>query len=902
MPPVLSKLYRFSCTYGCKKRVFRSSGGLQQHINCVHAELSSDSENEENLRTTVHLHPHLTGTPVDKDGKPLPKHARPALLPTETAHMPLNPWAPFNSRLEFDFAYHHYVDRKSPKSAINTGLDLWLAAKLDALKSDKCEPLPWANAEGVYATIDQIQEGVAPFHTVYFQYKGPLLTHPPAWMTTKFELCVRDARQVLPPYQQYDSKNERVFSNLMSGNWPWREATKIHSNDPSTDGAMLVPVVSGLNKTTVSVATGSQEYHPFYISLGNLSNAACRGHVDSVIPVAFLPIPKETEKRKDYQRFARQLYHECIAYIFSPLRAGMTTPEIVQCPDGHLRRAVYSIGPVIADYPEQVWLSGIVQGWCPKCLACPENLDDPSARRRTHEKTDFAINTYSPTEIWERFRIRDDVVPFTHHFPQADIHELMAPDLLHQLIKGTFKDHIVTWVNEYIHANHPEARALEIIQDIDRRISGVPTFPGLRRFKDGRDFNQWTGDDSKALMKVYIAAIAEYVPERMVQCLAVFMNICYILRRNAISASALTEATAEREKFHELRSVFVEEGSRQHTSLPRQHALSHFIPAVQNFGSPNGLCSSITESRHITAVKEPWRQSNRFNALPQMLTIIVQRMLEGTTAWYTAMQMSASFLDAPAGGEEHGGDTEAGDSEVEMEEDWRLDDVGPVQGPCLAPSVKLSQTRERLENYPRELNELAAAIQEPQFVDAFLQYLHEQRHPTTPIPDPIQQYLSFSGRIYVHHSAVARFFAPSDACGSGGMQRKTIRCNRYWKGGVRRDTILVSQSDEPGMYGMIVARLRLLFEFCALVQWFPTQGEEPDPLTGLWKVAPEEEGGVAPLQVISLSTIVRGVHLLPVYGKGRLPESYCYTTALDKFQEYYVNSFIDHHAHELLVV
>jgi hypothetical protein len=44
----------------------------------------------------------------------------------------------------------------------------------------------------------------------------------------------------------------------------------------------------------------------------------------------------------------------------------MTTLEIVQCPDGHLCHAVYSIGPVIADDPEQVWLSGIVQGWCPK--------------------------------------------------------------------------------------------------------------------------------------------------------------------------------------------------------------------------------------------------------------------------------------------------------------------------------------------------------------------------------------------------------------------------------------------------------------------------------------------------------------------------------------------------------
>ena len=46
---------------------------------------------------------------------------------------------------------------------------------------------------------------------------------------------------------------------------------------------------------------------------------------------------------------------------------------------------------------------------------------------------------------------------------------LLSPDLLDQLIKGTFKDHLVEWVNEYLHITHGEARALEIIQDIDRR-------------------------------------------------------------------------------------------------------------------------------------------------------------------------------------------------------------------------------------------------------------------------------------------------------------------------------------------------------------------------------------------------------------------------------------------------
>ena len=32
----------------------------------------------------------------------------------------------------------------------------------------------------------------------------------------------------------------------------------------------------------------------------------------------------------------------------------MTTPEVVRCPDGHFRHAIYGIGPYIADYPEQV--------------------------------------------------------------------------------------------------------------------------------------------------------------------------------------------------------------------------------------------------------------------------------------------------------------------------------------------------------------------------------------------------------------------------------------------------------------------------------------------------------------------------------------------------------------------
>ncbi|KIK83035.1 hypothetical protein PAXRUDRAFT_95275, partial [Paxillus rubicundulus Ve08.2h10] len=63
---------------------------------------------------------------------------------------------------------------------------------------------------------------------------------------------------------------------------------------------------------------------------------------------------------------------------------------------------------------------------------------------------------------------------------------------------------------------HGKSCAKEIMADIDHHIATAPSFPGLQRFPDGWGFSQWTGDDSKALMKVYLPAIEGYVPDDIV--------------------------------------------------------------------------------------------------------------------------------------------------------------------------------------------------------------------------------------------------------------------------------------------------------------------------------------------------------------------------------------------------
>jgi len=128
----------------------------------------------------------------------------------------------------------------------------------------------------------------------------------------------------------------------------------------------------------------------------------------------------------------------------------------------------------------------------------------------------------------------------------------------------------------------------------------------------------------------------------------------------------------------------------------------------------------------------------------------------------------------------------------------------------------------------------------------------------------------------------------------------------------RNDTVLVVVDEsQPGMMGMVVACVLLLFSFhdaylnqtlpCALVNWFIRHGDEWDKDTNMWVVWLEYEGNRRTLDVIHLDSIVCGAHLLPCFSTGFLPEDFDHTFALDVFKSYFINQHIDHHMHEFLM-
>lgn len=195
----------------------------------------------------------------------------------------------------------------------------------------------------------------------------------------------------------------------------------------------------------------------------------------------------------------------------------------------------------------------------------------------------------------------------------------------------------------------------------------------------------------------------------MVRAITAFTEFCYLARRSVLTEETLTQMAKALEDFHRFREIFRTTGVRDNFSLPRQHSLNHYARHIREFGAPNGLCSSITESRHIKAIKQPYRRSSRFEALAQML-LINQRldklaaarsdftergMLKGSLfvgmlAEFTARMREdrGADEDDDEPSEEPGRDAAQGDMEEGMDDNWAV-----VPGARVDAVVKLAQRK-----------------------------------------------------------------------------------------------------------------------------------------------------------------------------------------------------------------
>ena len=444
--------------------------------------------------------------------------------------------------------------------------------------------------------------------------------------------------------------------------------------------------------------------------------------------------------------------------------------------------------------------------------------------------------------------------------------------------------------------------------------------------------------------QVYLPALEGHIPSEMMRAVQAFMDFCYIVRREFHDTNTLRDLQEALDRYSHYRTIFQTCGVRPTGfNLPRQHSRLHYFKLIRAFGAPNGLCSSITESKHIAAIKEPWRRSSRYQALGQML-LTNQRLdkLAASRADFKARGMLTASLNLFS--EYFSLDSRASTNRLSTDQGTDVappapaappptasgddnDDEAAAAGPRIQACVNLAKTVTRMHlllihllpsnngymiGRNMDASDVAADIGQPDLIPLIRHFLYDQLHPhsdsstaTSSLPLPF-----FDEPISVYPSAVATFYSPSDLCGTQGMRHERIRAVPSWRRGPGRyDCVFVNtDSDAEGMRGLDVGRVRLFFSFrfrgkfypCALVHWYSRIGDNPDGDTGMWRVRQDHNAEGSPsAAILHLDCLVRAAHLIGVYGKHFIPKGLLPEQSLDLFRSYYVNKFIDHHSYEI---
>jgi hypothetical protein len=147
-------------------------------------------------------------------------------------------WAPFDDQLQFETADFLFRSAQLSAMKINSILNLWAAS----LIKHNVSP-PFTNASHLYDTIDSIKSGGRPWKSFEVKYTGEIPeANAPDWMHASYEVWYRDPSQVFAdmldnpefdgewdsaPLRQYNTSGERVWQNLMSGNWAWKQCVSL---------------------------------------------------------------------------------------------------------------------------------------------------------------------------------------------------------------------------------------------------------------------------------------------------------------------------------------------------------------------------------------------------------------------------------------------------------------------------------------------------------------------------------------------------------------------------------------------------------------------------------------------------------------------------------------------------
>ncbi|KAF7367105.1 hypothetical protein MSAN_00970100 [Mycena sanguinolenta] len=718
------------------------------------------------------------------------------------------------------------------------------------------------------------------------------------------------------PTQLFVDENgtEAFIKEMSSAGWWWKMQLRLPK------GTTCVPIILSSDKTRLSQQRGDKTAWPIYLTIGNIQKDTRRkASSHATILLGYLPTPKFdcfSDATRSVAKY--RLFHYCMGLIMESLAKAGTDGVQMACADGFIRKTHPILAAYVADYPEQCLVACCMENRCPECEVLPtERGCHRLFPKRDVDKTLDYIKRYPTERKNAQFKCEFEknlglrpVEPFWAGLPHTDIFEAFTPDILHQLHKGVFKDHLVSWCTAVIGE-----------KEMDARFKSMPSHPDVRHFKHGiSTVSQWTGGEHKEMEKVFAGLMAGHANAAVIQTATAVIDFISLSSLGCHTTRSLDAMDAALDTFHANKDIFIELEARSpaHFNIPKIHSTEHYTPGIRLFGSADGFNTEAPERLHIDYAKAGYRASNKKDYIAQM-TLWLQRQeaVDRFTAYLSWCKDTlhekprSTIIPLPTP-----------PTSEEPAEISRL--PAPSTAPAAtglvsaSPSPSESITYKIAKTHPLDLRNIdvpsianPAGINAQRFLPAIQTYL--RKHGSPFIPQPFDRFALFKRITLTLPSIpqvsdlklknVVRASPPVAAVpGTRNHGERAYQDFALIRTGERN-----AVTDGTALEGLRVAQVRVLFSFppyypapfntakpLAYIEWF-TPFSRPEADSNLYVVRRSTRQHLPYAEIIELDRIARNCFLIPRSGVGKTDRRWTTEAVVDLCPAFYFNPHLDLH-------
>ncbi|KAK0476283.1 hypothetical protein EDD18DRAFT_1385437 [Armillaria luteobubalina] len=600
------------------------------------------------------------------------------------------------------------------------------------------------------------------------------------------------------------------------------------------------------------------------------------------------------------------LFHMCMRSLLDPLvEAGKNSVKIL-CVDGKTRMVYPLLAAYVADYPEQCLVGCCMENCCPKCLSKSDSLRNPKTIRILKQTADG----HKPQAFTDQ-GLRP-VDPFWRKLPHCNIFNCFTPNILHQLHKGVFKDHVVSWATEAVHADKPK-------EELDCHFRAMTHHPSLCHFKKGILLvSQWTGNEYKNMEKVFLSVLDGSAQDEVVECVRSVLDFIYYAHFEEHTDESLSKLDEAWHTFHKKKAIFIDLDIQQHFNIPKVHSTMHYATMIRSHGMADGFNTEASERLHIDFAKIAYNASNKRDYVKREAVDNFDRFLDWAVEEYKELEVDeAERDDEDEDNAEAVLATNATDANNPMISASTALDNDESPGSDVVRAADTLQYGESVYSVPKfpsfkniDLDTLDKKYGSTEFVYALESFLchHGMHRPDFWDAWPAKYEVFKRCQIYVPPTPEVLKLVTIDPIRAS----PTVPVHgRNKEIPAQFDTVLAwkklsevgTDLDLLGNKGLHVGQVRVIFNLpeqlgmfphpLAYIEWF-TPLHKLDNRVGMFKVQRSTHSGQRlRASIIPVTYISRSCQLSPYFGRS-MDRTWSSNNVLDLCQSFHVNSYLRH--------